>query len=406
MIKKLKYLFFSVALLSNIVFFTFCSLVGLEFEGSDSNSAYIYFCLFLFAIVSVFVLIDFKKCKNRKLFLIPFFFIFIYFIESSLFQYSWGQRILLQQSFKCFCAFSIPCIFIGINLANTKSIERIYPWVDVLAVFIALGCLVSLPRFLTSGLFQYGGSNYQQLSYNAAFAFSILLYNLLFNNRYRFRPLSNKLFSCLSFFLMLGCIICILSSGGRGGFVLLLVDILYVFYLKGKDSIKSIIYILITVLIIVFLLYFLDLGLVKDLVDFGYERIFNTFFSHEGSAISRGGRDEVFNLALRYISENPFGYGFFRSYALMGNYPHNIILEILMDGGFLLLLLFICFIVKLIIKLKRIGKEENQLTLFMLLFFYPIVMLSFTGTYLWNGMFWFCVVYILSYRVFKRSIPD
>lgn len=401
--ENIKYLVFSLALLSNIVFFSISSLVGFNFEGSEYNSIYSYFCAFLFVAVLLFVFLDFKKIAKKHLLFLPCVFLFLYFVESSFFEYNRNQQELMQQSIRCFIAFSVPCIFVAIDLASTKRVEKIFPWIDAIAFIISIGCLLTLPKLLISGTIEYGGSNYQQLSYNAAFGYSVLLYNALTGNEYRLDFLKNKIVSVISLLLIFSCIVCVLSSGGRGGFALMMLNTLYLLYCKRKSfiSIKSAISI---ISIIILIIYFVDFSVFKELIDFGFERIKDTFFSNGGSAISKSGRDEVYDLALKYISENPLGYGFFRSYAVMGNYPHNFFLEILMDGGYLLLVLCFFFMIFLYKKSRKIIKNGFDITFLIIMSSYPIVMLQFTSTFMWVGLFWFIVIYILCYDIRSMNI--
>lgn len=404
MVENLKYLIFSLSLLVTNVFFSVYSLLGIEFGGSESNNLYVNLCILLFVLVFVYAIADMKKMRNKKIYFLPAFLCLIFLFEYSLFSYTNNQNTLLLQNFKCFIAFSVPGMMIGANVSNDKSIERLYPWIDAIAILISFGCLVTLPRFLVNGwVVQYGGSSYQQLSYNAAFAFSVLLYNSISKVKYRFPLLNYALFNYLSYLLMMGCIVCVIFSGGRGGFLLLVVSTALLLYLERKRHGKSFLFLEVIVLLVPIALYLADFGIINMLIDNGLGRISESFFTKDGYSVSKAGRDEVFNLAFNLIEENPLGCGIFRSYALMGNYPHNIFVEILLEGGYTLFIIFICLIVRFARKIYCMASLYKEVKFLLVLFLYPAVMLCFSGTYLWFGLFWFVVTYIFSFKLPNKN---
>ncbi len=139
------------------------------------------------------------------------------------------------------------------------------------------------------------------------------------------------------------CIVMILVAGSRGP-ILFFGELLVVYYatlLKdSKEKIKIITIIVIaTVLVYLFMDSFL-LFVNNLLTGFGLKSRFIAR-TINGSLLEDNSRYEIWSAALQMINENPFGYGAMGSrhvitkYTYAG-YPHNIILEFLIDYGVIL----------------------------------------------------------------------
>ena len=383
--------------MGSIFFFSINSLLGLEYEGAEQGSSFMYFTILVFAFVLFFTILDIKKIRYRICYCIPIVFSIFFLVESATIQ-NVEKAALMKQSFSVFWAFSVPCIMVGTNLANTKETEKVFKWIDLLAFFISIGCIMSLPRLYMDRIVSIGGGNYQQLSYSAAFMFSIFLYNILNRNNCRFSFINNIYYTIITVFLMIGCVFCILASGGRGGFLLLMVNVIILCYSRRKWILKHSFFIILCLPLLFFVLSLFDIPIISVILDRGSGRIENTFFSDDGVSMSKSGREGVFEDALKYIDDNPWGYGFFRSYAIMENYPHNIFLEIILDGGYILLCLFILFLVRLYFNVLKMKKQNDNISFLLLLMSCPMVMLLATSTYLWNGLFWFGITYVFNYK--------
>ncbi len=379
------------------VFFSINSLLNVNYEGAEGGSSFLIYSVFVFFMVCFYTLQDFKLIKKRFCFIIPFFFTFVFFVEYSTSANN-TQSELMQQSFIYFWAFTVPCILVGTNIGNTKDYNKVFMWIDVLALITSLGCVVALPRLLLSSVVSLGGGDYQLLSYVSAFSFSIFLYNILNDNISRFPLLRRRGYTLFTIFLMLGCVLCIFGSGGRGGFLLLSVDMVILFYSRRKWIVNHLWGILLIIPLLLVFISFIDKTAIEMIWDNGAERIINTFFTGEGG-VSKTGREDVYASAFQLISDNPFGYGFFRAYAIAGNYPHNIFLEIILNGGFLLLLVSLVLLFRMTKKLKLMIRLDKRIAFIPILVSYPFVMLLFTTSYLWTGLFWVNIAFVASYKI-------
>ena len=152
-------------------------------------------------------------------------------------------------------------------------------------------------------------------------------------------------------------------------------------------------------------LLFLVLGKLSDgflsLLDNNFERI-TSLFDHGGiNTSASSGRDEIWKDAWVLISERPIlGYGLF-SYLSHINWPHNIFLEVLLQGGFVLFLVLITILLLSLGKYSRmIRKDKSQMWLVPLII-YVFTQLLFSGSYMFETYFWFSLSYIYNYRFLR-----
>ncbi|GAA3867376.1 hypothetical protein GCM10022275_16350 [Tessaracoccus defluvii] len=103
------------------------------------------------------------------------------------------------------------------------------------------------------------------------------------------------------------------------------------------------------------------------------------------------GRGDVYGSAFEAIDESPFfGYGLFSWGS--ESYPHNLFLELMLNGGVLYLGVSVLIIGVLMVKLLRSPFENVVVIAFAI---YPLVMLQFSGSYWTAGSFWFVLGYAL-----------
>lgn len=136
---------------------------------------------------------------------------------------------------------------------------------------------------------------------------------------------------------------------------------------RGGISFQKTMKLLLTVAIIVLSVYFVQQLL--NTSDYFNEQIDRTI-TGDGS-----GRDVLYTTALSIITEesNPFiflfGYGGDATLRLLGNYAHNDWLEIAVDNGLLMIVLYIVFWIALFLYMVRVRKKNNIAYIMIGLFF-------------------------------------
>ena len=234
------------------------------------------------------------------------------------------------------------------------------------------------------------------MSYFCGFAFCLNLCFLLFGDKsYRFKIFRTKLYFIVScFFLLVQLLSCIIS-GGRGGFVLLVVGSVYLLFVAKKVTRT------VTIVILFFCFAYsvvISVGNspITNKVSSGTERVFSYIDENGINMKKTSSRDVVYTKAFVQIEKDKYmGGGLFKANADFGSYPHNIMLEHIMQGGVIYMLLwtFLLIYVLYVIHFRLNSYEEYSIIPIMV---YPLVMLQFSETYIYSQLFWFGLTYVLT----------
>jgi O-antigen ligase len=389
-----KYLFISLALFPTTLFFTVSQIFNYNYKGSNDSNIYIFYNILIFILTLSYFLFNFifnkvtlKKGNILFLFL-PLTIIFFYFLNI----FRGVNNNFSDQYFIYFLLWSIPAIIAGIFLSVSAKNYYILDVIDVVTFLINIAIInVLINLFFLNGTISFGGETYQTLSYLAAFSYGINLYNLLLSE-------SKKIsrFKFINYSLLFMQVITVFMSGGRGGVVLLLayslITVILVFY---KNKAKSVIkFFIITTILILGYYISIDLITFNPILINSFNRIFG-FFTAEGLSLEAASRDDLYNISLNLIINKPFvGYGLF--IWGMDSYSHNLILDIILNGGFLLLLLFFLFAIFFFFKIFKLIKFDKRYLKIFYIFLFPLVFLMFSSTFWINSLFWFCFTFVIN----------
>jgi O-antigen ligase len=249
----------------------------------------------------------------------------------------------------------------------------------------------------------YTISAYQTQSYVSAFAYCLNLSFLLYGAQYKlFKFHYYKWFKIIEYILLLVQISGVLFSGGRGGFVLLVSSSVILLWVKSKDKNFRInkVFIIILFLTVVGLLTVPKIVKV-DLFSESTQRIFS-YISPRGLDLTEtSDRDVLYYKAFELIKERPIsGYGLFGFYDYIF-YPHNIFLEILLNGGIIFLLFAIIIVLIFFTKLKLIIHHAPSNLVILSVVIFPMTELMFSGTYMVTPLFWFAISYVFCYSIYN-----
>ncbi len=194
--------------------------------------------------------------------------------------------------------------------------------------------------------------------------------------------IKNKIFYLILVLVFFASIILV---GSRGGIVSAIISIIMLIFIKlfnlevtpikNKKIYKSVLGIIIGIAMIY--------PLKDNIKNMFTERIVNLLIKNFYLA----GRDELLSKSLYYISKRPIiGYGFGSYYQILGEYPHNIILEIMLNTGVLGLLLFIPVVAFMIYIIFKGLKSKYYI--FYVLPFYMFMVSNFSGN-LYDFRFYF-----------------
>jgi O-antigen ligase len=299
-----------------------------------------------------------------------------------------------------------------------ETLPLIFRWVEVINLIITVTMVISVFVPFATRKFgsRYNGAiNYQSASYYSAFAFGMNLFYLInWDYPHRFKIFRNKLYLVILIFFQLLLSASAIIPGGRGGFVLLFVyavlGVIYWFIKNRKNSIKIIAIILIGILLILMIIPVVDVFLeipsfntgiqrALEFIDFGEKKL----NLEEGSS----GRAPIYRQAVQLILERPFfGYGLF-SYmydlTTINQYPHNLFLEILLQGGLLYFGIFLWVSLAGLRKFKALVCEEPSFMIILFLVTFPLVLLMFSGTYLTEPLLWYSCAILYAAKVEKNN---
>lgn len=293
--------------------------------------------------------------------------------------------------FLYFLMISMPGLLLGLTFEEKNGLGRLADMSKVADWLIIL---------LTAGVFVYefmnygmgfsnralSGVTYQQVSYMGALAFGLNCASLLQGKKNKLRIFKGPLYTGIQLFMLVIQLGCVVVSGGRGGFALVCVyGVLSMIHLMRQSGtrVSRLLFIPMALLAIGLMHGFglIDLSSLADTR--GFERIF-TF---------KDNRSEVMVPAISLISEHfLFGYGVGGYIPYLGNYPHNIFLEVLLNWGVVGLCLVLVVMFSVLGRLRKLFKKcplASTMLIFMAVS--PVVFLMFSSSFMANATLWFFV---------------
>lgn len=403
-----------LAIVSINIFFVISTIIGYEYRGIEESNIYVLYVLIV-ASLNIFVIIKFfltKKIsisyKELVVLSIPLIVIIIYLITILN-----GKHSLLGKTyFQYFLIWSTPAIYSAFYIYKNKLFENIVKYMEIMMLLITFSIIKSafIPFVMGSRFESLGGATYQTASYLSSFAFGLNLYFILFGNLHkRFKFTKFKTYTWISFVFLIVQFLGIFLSGGRGGIVLLFVYSVYILFAAATNRQKRLTKRTILVFggIVLTLTLIMPMLLQNNNFIGGFNRTLQ-FISIDSGINWEGtsNRDIVYLNAINLIQQKPFlGYGLFGFWSVSG-YPHNIFLEVLLNGGFVSLIIFLIFMFSIIRKLKNMIECKPQYRLLFIILLYPLISLLFTGTYIMNTEFWFIITYILIYKRDRSSFSQ
>ena len=399
------------AICSVDLFFSIVTVLGMSFQGSYYSPIYIIYNVAIFFVATILFINDMvikqeKYTKNQVLMLgIPFVFIFSYLV-SMLFE-NVTQRATTQ--FLYFFLWGFSGIYLGIYFSEERRFIKSVKLMEIMMVIMSIATTrVLMQVFIQdSRRVGIGGATYQTASYIAAFVFGLNLYFLLFGKYHERYPFfETRLYRFLSIGLLFIQAIATFSSSGRGAAVLIVVYVIFfLIRFKRKFLIKKIFknFLFIPGAIVISYLVFYFLRDIPIFIN-SFERAF-AFISTEGiNWEGTSGRDVIYQETINIIMNSPMiGYGIFGMWNVARHSPHNLFLEVVMQGGIIYLSIVIAILNFAIIKLFKMIKREKEMKIIVVLALYPATMLMFSGSYMIHLLFWFCLSFIMCYRPLSTS---
>jgi len=303
--------------------------------------------------------------------------------------------------FLYFFLWAIPAMLVG-AFVPTVGDSGIPKLLEVLTIMMGVASFLSVMRYLSLGVshlntLSFGGTNYQGLSYTAAFCVGLELYYVFIaddGDRFPiFRTTAGKIAEIVTGVLSAFSVV---VSGGRGGFILMVVNTLLAFYLIGqKNKVRNVkrraLPAFIIVSIGVFVVILTQIG-GNSLISDSLGRLSSVFSPTDQETSYNGGRNIIYSTSFELIYRSPvLGYGIFNLRDTGMAYPHNIVLETCMHAGVFYMLLWGYAFYSIWKNTFRYLKADLNHTWILLYVTYFSVFLNFSGTYLWCSQLWFII---------------
>tara|TARA_B110000208_G_scaffold69379_1_gene89543 strand:- start:4650 stop:5855 length:1206 start_codon:yes stop_codon:yes gene_type:complete len=394
MIKTIKNWVYALNLTFSFLYFSMFSILGIQYEGSENGRNYIY-ATAIFSLISLAFglrsLLSSRFLNTTRLFflILPLIITVIYIFENPNSDFAF-------RTYSIFISMVFPIIVIGLDLAKSKSLNQLYNPMFFVFIIITLGCIRILPQLTSIRLNDFTGGT-QQFSYIFSFAFMIGL--IVINDSEKIKSWYLKLATLISLLILF---FGILLAGGRGAFLVILISIvIFTFRFFKKKNLP--------ILLISIISIYLIFDYLMDKLGVRFLESTTRIFAYiDSSGINMDGtsnRGMFYEKALNIFSENIlFGHGIFRYTIRAGEfYAHNIFLDILVQGGIILMILFLFLLLCFFNKLRKILKYDSKSNLILIFVIYSFTQLLFTGIYLQDTFFWFSLAYVFSYS-FKPQL--
>ena len=312
--------------------------------------------------------------------------------------------------FMYFFLWALPALCMGSCESSISNVST-PRLLELLSVLMGLASTLASWDYISIGIshintLNFGGTNYQGLSYTAAFCVGMDLYNLFIApEEYHFRFFTTVAGKIIEAGTGIGAFLAIVVSGGRGGLLVAVLNIIiFLALLKEKKQVSLIGNRILAVLMIILILLF-GFVLIRNfsenaIVSDSLSRLLSFLNFSSGDLTNPAsdrmglfGRFRIYADSIEIIKQHPiFGSGIFNLTAMKGMpYPHNMILETWIHAGFLYMVLWLVIMVmiwKRIIVLSRFDIKYAWLFFFIS---YSTVYLSVSGTYLWCSELWFVI---------------
>ena len=219
-------------------------------------------------------------------------------------------------------------------------------------------------------------------------------------------------FNFIKFFIMNMGIIYIILQGNRGTLICIasLFCMLMLYKLKNnKNNIlkQSIALSVFSIIGCYFNLFNSILAYLENFAESnGYStRIFMLFNGNFQQIEFDSGRSYLQNILIENLMYNPYGFGLGADKYFVGEYAHNVFLEILFEFGIILGTPIVVFIIGLtIVNAFALYKNWESWVFFSLLFSISIVKLCISGTYITDPFFFAYIAMLLHTKNIKQSI--
>lgn len=365
-------------------------------RGGELNGSIMRLSLVAIFSVSWFLYFCYKKTKaDKRMFGYLVLVGVLYLITGFFFDDKYGMSSTYNGYFLRWGADCISACVLG--LLFTKVSDYKYLHFSLPIVTCALTPLM-LKELIASQIFATvmesdSGFNYQNIAYHFAVMYAISAYYLFINQNLRQSRFRLVLFA----FLLVQGVACAMS-GGRGGFVLLLVYTLYILYLMLKRGIisKKRLLLIMSFGAVCFMFIADKLGLFDSV---GFSRAKELSLDEA--------RQDLYKNTLSWILTNPItGFGLGSVWFTTGFYNHNIFLDLLVETGLIGLIIMIRVLRTTYNRILKLTRFNDAYYIILFVFIYGCVMNLVTGYWIATYSHWMAFGCAISFKLVYCNIDN
>ena len=374
---------FLISLIISCLFFTnlylgFENIIGISQSVISFYLKVIVGCGFLFCLPVFFRRISVKQIFILCIILILFCIQILFFPEvNSVF-------------YDVVSYFAINCISIAIIVSLLKEEEFLLLKRKIKYCAYIIGVCICIIMFCSLiGI----NINFQLESYSMSIGYACLLPCLVLIHN------TMKEKSFIDFIFVIVILLFIVSYGSRGpllGIVSFLIYNIFLWIWKNKKNIILIF----PIIIIFFLIYMNYQSILSEMLNFIYEKLGiqsrTLTILLDGNITYNSGRDILYEKTWETILQHPFLIrGIAADRILLGTYPHNIILELLYQGGIIIAgIVIFLLIIFTVITFEKVNNEREMICI--IFFFSSIPGLMVSGSFWENYSFWIWIILCLN----------
>ncbi len=361
--KSLFALFALFVIFSDEIFYSYVSLAGLSLEAGLKSREAIVIAVLGYVLIFADMARGKLSGRNYKQLLLMAVLLLMYFM-TGVYYSGTGKTANYTSNMLAFGAICIPSCYVGMRLARRiydEQILKLLPFFIIL-VSITVGYAVVFSSLQGALLTAEGEDvfNYQSASYYLSSCCVYSIFYVFYSDKGKsfLERLLYLIELLLIFYCAIGCVI----SGGRGGFVYLVVVAIYLIYRlikKGKSSKTSHYFFMIVVAFVVMAYLITHLNIFESS---GAIRITENLTTDDN-------RTHLWTEAMKVFEESPIiGHGLGSIWWTVGYYSHNMLVDLLAELGLVGACVVITIIVRMLLCMVK-QSYTNIFDMFMLLLF-------------------------------------
>ena len=379
------------------------SALGIKFEGSDDNPALILTSIAIFLVVGLTYL--WSLWKNKKIYpeelcffsALAIFFI-LYVMVGDRF---WGNPLVMFSRIRKSIIYVSLCVLAFYTIRREHWLDAqhkaftAFAWVATIIIAYRIFPQLTTPWYAVK---YYGTLRYQSMGYLCAYVIAFLLVLLQTSKK--------KIYKLMCVTAIIVNMISLLHSGGRGAVIALAAVFAFVVITSLRNLTVKKVFTIASATIIVAVVAVQLIRTVPVFQD-ALSGTTRTFSYIQDDGISLDNRTDLYRDSMDLIEASPIiGYGVGSSYYFLGSYPHNLFMELMIDGGIPYTLLISATMLYRLVQWYKYYLTHEKIRLVVAMLVMNLMNLMVSGTYYNNHWFWLLMFFDVRLLFPNNEIPQ